>query len=184
MLAPEAPSSSVAPTPVPGASSQPMGPEGRSSPFLPTLTPADQSAVNLEIYKSVVERLKKTTRELQVVNEDHEIHITEAQKMLNEYYDKVCEMEAQIEELHRALDTFVEKFKRSEEYHSLLKGDTATLLRNFCQKVAADFPGISSHLPTSSRLWEKTMWLVFLTNYLRRNLLTATTLEFLLCGRH
>ncbi|GAA0183630.1 hypothetical protein LIER_31008 [Lithospermum erythrorhizon] len=69
-----------------------------------------------DIYKSKVKRLKKTTRELQA-----------------------------IEELHRSLDTSVEKFKRSEEYRSLLKGDTATLFRNICQKVAADFPGISSH---------------------------------------
>ncbi|GAA0140255.1 hypothetical protein LIER_01636 [Lithospermum erythrorhizon] len=98
-----------------------------------------------EIYKSEVERLKKTSRELQAVNEDHVIHMSKAQKMLKGYYDKSYGMEAQIEELHRALDTSIEKLKQSEEYRTLLKCDTATLLRNFCQKLAFDFPGMSSH---------------------------------------
>ncbi|GAA0159942.1 hypothetical protein LIER_16611 [Lithospermum erythrorhizon] len=101
-----------------------------------------------KIYKNEVERLKETNRKLQAVNEDYEIHITEAQKMLKSYYDKVCGMEAQIEELHRALDTSVEKFKHSKDYRSLLTYDIATLLRNFCHKVAADFPGILSHFTT------------------------------------
>ncbi|GAA0146722.1 hypothetical protein LIER_06609 [Lithospermum erythrorhizon] len=39
----------------------------------------------------------------------------------------------------------VEDFKVSQEYLELLKGNTATLVRGFCQNVHADFPGISSH---------------------------------------
>ncbi|GAA0163187.1 hypothetical protein LIER_39547 [Lithospermum erythrorhizon] len=65
--------------------------------------------------------------------------------MLKGYYDKVTRKEAQIKELHPVMDTSVERFKLSEEYRTLLKGDTATLLCNFCQKVSEDYPGISSH---------------------------------------
>ncbi|GAA0140620.1 hypothetical protein LIER_01930 [Lithospermum erythrorhizon] len=39
--------------------------------------------------------------------------------------------------------TAVEDFKVSPEYLKLLKGNTATLLRGFCQTVSHDFPGIS-----------------------------------------
>ncbi|GAA0143104.1 hypothetical protein LIER_03863 [Lithospermum erythrorhizon] len=38
----------------------------------------------------------------------------------------------------------VEDFKESREYIDLLKGNTITLLKDFCQKVS-EFPGISSH---------------------------------------
>ncbi|GAA0154929.1 hypothetical protein LIER_12772 [Lithospermum erythrorhizon] len=49
ILAPEAPSFSLAPTPIVGISSQPMGPEERSSPLLPIPILADQMAINLEV---------------------------------------------------------------------------------------------------------------------------------------
>ncbi|GAA0145014.1 hypothetical protein LIER_05309 [Lithospermum erythrorhizon] len=39
----------------------------------------------------------------------------------------------------------VDDFKVSQEYLELLKGNTVTLVRGFCQNVHADFPGISSH---------------------------------------
>ncbi|GAA0153550.1 hypothetical protein LIER_11762 [Lithospermum erythrorhizon] len=37
------------------------------------------------------------------------------------------------------------KASESEEYRTLLKGDTMTLFHNFCQKVVADYLDISSH---------------------------------------
>ncbi|GAA0145867.1 hypothetical protein LIER_36212 [Lithospermum erythrorhizon] len=39
----------------------------------------------------------------------------------------------------------VEDFKASPEYLELLKGNTTTLVRGFCQSVHADFPRITSH---------------------------------------
>ncbi|GAA0169451.1 hypothetical protein LIER_23938 [Lithospermum erythrorhizon] len=39
----------------------------------------------------------------------------------------------------------VEDFKGSNEYFELLKGNTATLLRDFSQGVSVDFPNIVSH---------------------------------------
>ncbi|GAA0156739.1 hypothetical protein LIER_38335 [Lithospermum erythrorhizon] len=38
-----------------------------------------------------------------------------------------------------------ENFKASAEYIELLKGDTAVMLRDFCQNVSSDLPSISSH---------------------------------------
>ncbi|GAA0148928.1 hypothetical protein LIER_08236 [Lithospermum erythrorhizon] len=50
----------------------------------------------------------------------------------------------------------VEDFKGSSEYVELLKGNTATLLRDFFQKVSSEFPGISSHFQKYvSRLGDK-----------------------------
>ncbi|GAA0147831.1 hypothetical protein LIER_07437 [Lithospermum erythrorhizon] len=60
-----------------------------------------------EVYKSEVERLKRSNRELQVVNKDHEIYISVSQKMLKGYYDKVTGMEAQIKELHPLGEDYV-----------------------------------------------------------------------------
>ncbi|GAA0149238.1 hypothetical protein LIER_08465 [Lithospermum erythrorhizon] len=39
----------------------------------------------------------------------------------------------------------VEVFKESSEYFELLKGNTTTLIRGFCQDISTDFPGIASH---------------------------------------
>ncbi|GAA0163186.1 hypothetical protein LIER_39546 [Lithospermum erythrorhizon] len=49
MLVPEAPSSSVSPTPVVASKEQSTEPEEMSSPSLPTPTPVDQGAIELEV---------------------------------------------------------------------------------------------------------------------------------------
>ncbi|GAA0164271.1 hypothetical protein LIER_43675 [Lithospermum erythrorhizon] len=98
-----------------------------------------------EVYKTELERWEKHSRGLEAKIEDHQFHITEAQDMLKGYYDKVGSMEAEIGGLQMAMGTTVEKLKQSEEYRNLLKGDTTTLLRSFCEKVVADSPGISTH---------------------------------------
>ncbi|GAA0146546.1 hypothetical protein LIER_06473 [Lithospermum erythrorhizon] len=71
--------------------------------------------------------------------------LTKSHYDVREFTHKCGDMEIKIVDLQRALDNSIDRFKRSEEYHILLKGDTDTLLRSFGQKVARDFPGISSY---------------------------------------
>ncbi|GAA0158801.1 hypothetical protein LIER_15737 [Lithospermum erythrorhizon] len=98
-----------------------------------------------EVYKSEGDMLKKHIRELHAEVNEYNLHLTEAQSLVKGFNDKVGVMENQLRDLQKALDNSVERFKWSEEYRVLVKGDTATLLRSFCQRVATDYPSISSH---------------------------------------
>ncbi|GAA0154542.1 hypothetical protein LIER_12492 [Lithospermum erythrorhizon] len=102
----------------------------------------------LKFTRATVERLKKHIRELQAEVNEFKFHTTESHALLKGFNDKVGAMKIKIDDLKKALDTSVERFKRSEEYHSLLKGDTSTLLRSFCQRVSVDYPSIASHFTT------------------------------------
>ncbi|GAA0138369.1 hypothetical protein LIER_00127 [Lithospermum erythrorhizon] len=98
-----------------------------------------------EVYKSEGERLKQHIRDLQGQVEDLTFDFTESQDTVRRFTNKCGDMEVKIVDLHRALDNSIEGFKCREEYRILLKGDTATLLRSFCPKVATNYPGISFH---------------------------------------
>ncbi|GAA0155368.1 hypothetical protein LIER_13115 [Lithospermum erythrorhizon] len=101
-----------------------------------------------EVYRSEGERLKQHCqhiRELQSQVEDLNFNFSESQDMVRGFTNKCGDTEVQIADLQRALDDSIEGFKRSEKYRTLLKGDTATLLGSFCQRMAKDYPGISSH---------------------------------------
>ncbi|GAA0160653.1 hypothetical protein LIER_17160 [Lithospermum erythrorhizon] len=99
-----------------------------------------------KVYKSEGERLKKHIRELQAEVNEFKFHTIENQALLKGFNDKVGAMEIEIEDLKKALGTSVERFKRSEEYRSLIKGDTATVLRSFCQRVSADLLEIRDYV--------------------------------------
>ncbi|GAA0142581.1 hypothetical protein LIER_03445 [Lithospermum erythrorhizon] len=98
---------------------------------------------------------RKLTLELEVVKDD-------SQKLasnLEESKDELARAQSRLdvcmvkkEDLHSCLTkaediatSAVEDFKLSQEYLELLKGNTATLVRGFCQNVHVDFPGISSY---------------------------------------
>ncbi|GAA0175350.1 hypothetical protein LIER_28539 [Lithospermum erythrorhizon] len=98
-----------------------------------------------ELYKSEGERLKQQIRDLQTQVRDLQFDLNESRDDVREFTHKCGDMEVRIADLQRALVKSIEGFKKSEEYRILLKGDTATLLMSFCQKVATDFSGIYSH---------------------------------------
>ncbi|GAA0167519.1 hypothetical protein LIER_22437 [Lithospermum erythrorhizon] len=70
---------------------------------------------------------------------------SKSQDVVRGFTNKCYDMEVQISDLQRALDDSIEGFMWREEYHTLLKRDTTTLLRSFSQRVAKDYLGISSH---------------------------------------
>ncbi|GAA0153415.1 hypothetical protein LIER_11659 [Lithospermum erythrorhizon] len=62
--------------------------------------------------------------------------------------ESVLEKEAltlKLSEAEKSVVAAVETLKGSDEYRELLKDNTATFVREFCQGVAQDFPGIDAH---------------------------------------
>ncbi|GAA0162128.1 hypothetical protein LIER_18291 [Lithospermum erythrorhizon] len=163
MLAPEVPSSSVVPTHAVGVGDHPMGPEERSSSLLPTLTPAVQMGSFMEsseessrasedlaswsspVGKEIDEAFSKRDQLTDLCVKQR----SERESLLADAREasKASRLKKHIRELQaeNVVDNSIEEFKRSEEYRTFINGDTTTLLRYFCLRVATDYPSISSH---------------------------------------
>ncbi|GAA0164110.1 hypothetical protein LIER_19823 [Lithospermum erythrorhizon] len=90
-------------------------------------------------------KLKSEEERATLDSEKFKAELSEAQSLLEDCLAEKENLTSRLVLAENSAASAVEDFKGSSEYVELLKGDTVTLLRDFCQKVSSDFPGISSH---------------------------------------
>ncbi|GAA0176493.1 hypothetical protein LIER_29474 [Lithospermum erythrorhizon] len=95
--------------------------------------------------KSEVDLLKENSQKATLDSEKIKAKLSETRSLLEDCLAEKENLNSRLFLAENSAASAIEDFKGSSEYVELLKGNTTTLLRDFCQKVSSDFPGISSH---------------------------------------